>query len=171
MDRQRVVRVRRGASGGGGSRYRFGSGYLVAPGWVLTAAHVLIAADFAADVPGDITRALIQGAVQEGDPCEVAVWASLEAAGDPDEVRWSLGTVAALDSDLDVAAVRVGGIGTGIGDLALGRLEGDEPVQWTAVGFPLAGRDARGRQPEQVWGTASSVTGAFMTASSGRHLD
>jgi V8-like Glu-specific endopeptidase len=38
----RVVRTRIQVAGGG-DRFTFGSGYLVAPGRVLTAAHVLVA--------------------------------------------------------------------------------------------------------------------------------
>ena len=45
MDRSRVVRIRRPPSTGDGPPFRFGSGYVVRQGQVLTAAHVLVAAD------------------------------------------------------------------------------------------------------------------------------
>lgn len=170
VDRQRVVRIRRGAGVGGGPNYRFGSGYIVAPGWVLTAAHVLVPADSAAEVPDDIVKAFMQGAVQEGDRCEVAGWASLEVAPGPDQIRWLPGRVAALDLDFDVAAVEVSDLGTEVHGSTLGRLDGNEPVPWTAVGFPAAAGDERGRQPEHAWGAVSPITGAFKSGSSGRHL-
>ena len=145
-----------------GPRYRFGSGYLFAEGRVLTAAHVLVPADVRADVPGDLL-VLRQGVVQRGDQCEVALWDTLTTAAEAEDIRWITGRVEALDEQLDIAVIYVPEVGAGLGPVTFGRLEGDQPVEWTAVGFPLAGKEDAGRQPEQVWGLVAPLTAAFFS--------
>jgi non-specific serine/threonine protein kinase len=122
----------------GGDSFTFGSGYLIGPGRVLTAAHVLVA-------PGRDRPA------EAGDGCDV-LWSF---AGD----RWTAGAVLWADAELDVAVVGVG-TGTDLAPSPCGRLEGDEPLVWSAVGYPVASLDESGRQPEHAWGETSAITQA-----------
>jgi hypothetical protein len=118
-----------------GDLYRFGSGYLIADGLVLTAAHVL---DRATGV-----------APEEGQPAEVAL---VEGAWQPATVAWA-------DTGQDVAVLACSGLSAD-GDIRWGRLTGGDPVDWGAVGFPAASVDEDGgRQAEQAFGRASPISG------------
>ncbi|MBC2876483.1 MULTISPECIES: trypsin-like peptidase domain-containing protein [Streptomyces] len=103
---ERVAEVVVALPGGGGRR---GSGYLVAPGRVLTAAHVVddalaIRVRFDADRPGERTGTA--------------------------DVVW-------MHPGIDVAVLGVADEGTGVAPAAFGRLgEQDAVVRCTAVGFP-----------------------------------
>ena len=112
----RVVQVRTpgGVTSSAAGKYRFGSGYLVADGLVLTARHVLVPPEFAENArPAAEQR------------CEISfgdgVWRplSLEAAG-----------------DVDAAVLRTADGGWSPAGWA--RLVGTEPVHWDAVGYPVA---------------------------------
>lgn len=135
MALERAVRVRVPASGGGG-RFTFGSGYLVAPGRVLTAAHVLIAPDR-------------HRPTTKGQFCEV-LFPQDNESWVPSQVFW-------IDPERDVAVVDVEA-GTGLEPVRWGRVEGDEPLMWSAIGFPVASLDEAGRQPEHAWGETSAIT-------------
>jgi hypothetical protein len=118
-----------------GDLYRFGSGYLIADGLVLTAAHVLERAS------GE--------APQEGQPAEVAFT----------EGAWRPATVAWADTTRDVALLGCPGLQAG-SDVRWGRLTGSDPVDWGAVGFPAASLDEdAGRQAEHAFGRASPISG------------
>lgn len=123
---ERAAEIIVGLSGGG----RRGSGYLVAPGRVLTAAHVVAGADgirvrFQADRPGErVVEAVVAWA---HDGIDVAV---LVLSGDTDE---------------DVAPVSYGTVG-----------DQDAVLGCTAMGFPVSS-SARTRQVG-VSGTRSTWT-------------
>src|SRR4051794_9650977 len=146
MDPSRVVRIRRPPPTGDGPPYRWGSGYLVREGQVLTAAHVLIAAD--PHIAEDATDT-----VRIGDRCWVALWDALQAAQTDDDIRWLEAAVTAVDPTSDVAVIAVDGAGEGLPPVRLGVLEGDGDASWAAVGFPKAGLSAHGREPERARGT------------------
>jgi HEAT repeat protein len=128
---------------GGGPPFRFGSGYVIGPELVLTAGHVL-------RLPGDDSYVPVAG-----DPCQVLPWGS-----DP-EGDWIDGGVEHCDIALDLAIVSVPGLAAGAAPVRWGRLAGSDPVQWKAIGFPVAGLDATGRQPEVAWGEVSPATESF----------
>src|SRR3954452_6569139 len=132
MDESRVVRIRRPPTDRDGPPFRFGSGYVVRAGQVLTAAHVLVAAD-----PTLSDDAL--DTIGIGDRCSVATWAALEAATTGDAIQWVDATVTAVDPASDVAVIAVDGVGDGVPPVRFGRLEGDQAMEWSAVGFPNAG--------------------------------
>lgn len=140
LEEVRVVRTRvvRDVSSG---VFVFGSGYIISPGVVLTAAHVL---EPARGVPPEV-----------GHPCEVLTWGV-------DVGDWQLATVAWVDHDRDVAAVSCPTLPV-TETVRWGRLVGSAPVEWTAVGYPVASLDAVGRQPEQsggrVWPVSELPTG------------
>jgi tetratricopeptide (TPR) repeat protein len=77
---------------------------------------------------------------------------------DDPEFGWWDGRVEECDLELDLAVVSVRGLAEGVASLPWGRLEGSDPVPWKAVGFPVAGLDETGRQPEHTWGEVSPVT-------------
>ena len=142
MDESLVVRLRTPPASGG-PPFRFGSGYLIGPERVLTAGHTLRS-------PGDDTS--VPGT---GDRCQVLPW-----AGDSEQ-GWLAGQVECCDLELDLAVVSVPGLAGGVAPVRWGRLAGSEPVPWKAIGFPVAGLDASGRQPETGWGEVSPATESF----------
>lgn len=73
---------------------------------------------------------------EAGQECEVLMWGA---------VAWLLATVCWVDSGLDTAAVECSAVG-GTGGVRWGRLEGSEPLEWTAMGFPVASVGAVSRQ-------------------------
>jgi len=127
VDEARLVRtrVRRDPASGG---YAFGSGYVVASGVVLTAAHVL-----------ERTK---DQAASVGDVAEVLAWGSEDWQGA--EVTWA-------DSGFDVATLRCD-LPAPVGDVRWGRLVGSEPLDWKATGFPLASLEDHARRAEQSFG-------------------
>lgn len=135
MDRRRVVRLRTKAIDGGRD-FRQASGYLVAPGRLLTVAHALLP-------PREI------GGL--ADTCEVSGW-RVRAA-----IEWRGGERVAFDVDFDLAVVAVPGLGEGLAPVRWGRIEGDADVPWTAIGFPAATRRGE-RQPDQASGLASPAS-------------
>jgi trypsin-like peptidase/NB-ARC domain-containing protein len=130
------VRIRVPDAAGGGP-FTFGSGYLATSRRVLTAAHVLA-------VPGQDPSAT------KGQFCEVL--------GSGDDQSWLAAEVLWLEPDLDIAVVGVEA--AGLAPVAFGRVEGDEPLLWSAVGYPVASLDEEGRQPEHAWGETSAITQA-----------
>jgi tetratricopeptide (TPR) repeat protein len=132
----RVVRTRV-RDPGGGRRFSFGSGHLLAPGRVLTAAHVLVP-------PGGDPPATV------GQRCEILCCSESNDVWLPAEALW-------VKPDLDVAVLGVEA-GQGLVPMRWGRVEGDQPILWSAVGFPFASLDDAGRQPEHAWGETSAIT-------------
>lgn len=162
MERERVVRVRTRAMGGG-LAFRHGSGYVIAPGCVLTVAHVLL--------PPDARHGYRNAVVEDlADTCEVSQWR--EGTG----IEWRRGRRVAVDLERDVAVVTAPGLGEGLDPVRWGRVERDDDVSWTAIGFPsatledhdgsLAATDrataaptrSRKRQPEQLSGVMSPTS-------------
>ena len=142
MDESLVVRLRT-PPGGGGPPFRFGSGYLIGLGQVLTAGHTL-------RPPGDETCVPVTG-----DRCQVLPW-----GGDP-QLGWLPGEVERCEVELDLAIVSVPELAGGVEPVRWGRLGGSEPVPWKAIGFPVAGLDDSGRQPETAWGEVAPTTEEF----------
>jgi WD40 repeat protein len=119
----------------GSNSYNLGSGYLVADGLVLTAAHVL---ERAVGAPARV-----------GESVDVA-----RLGGD-----WRPGIVRWVDARHDVAVVGCSDLHAG-GGIRWGRLVGPNPVSWGAVGFPRASIDQEsGREPEHAFGRASAISG------------
>jgi hypothetical protein len=117
-----------------GDLYRLGSGYLIADGLVLTAAHVL-----------EPTEGVI---AQKGQPTEVAYIGA----------SWQSATVAWVDAERDVAVLSCPGLQAG-NEVRWGRLAGSDPLDWGAVGFPLASiDDVVGRQAEHAFGRISPIS-------------
>ena len=141
-------------STGDGPPFRFGSGYVVRQGQVLTAAHVLVAAD-----PNLAVDEL--DTVHVGDRCSIATWDALKLATTADDIHWIDATVSAVDPASDVAVIAVEGIGDGMPPVRFGRLDGEEPVRWSAVGFPNAGLTEQGDSPSRAWGDVDAVTNEF----------
>ena len=142
MDESLVVRLRTPPADEG-PPFRFGSGYLIGSGRILTAGHTL-------RPPGDDTHVPVTG-----DLCQVLPW-----GGDP-QVGWLAGQVEHCEVELDLAIVSVPGLARGAKPVRWGRLDGSDPVPWKAIGFPVAGLDDSGRQPETVWGEVSPTTESF----------
>src|SRR5215472_15536703 len=118
----------------GGDLYHLGSGYLVADGLVLTAAHVLERAE--------------GGTAQEGQSAEVA-----RIGGD-----WQPAMVAWVDAGRDVAVLSCPGLQAG-SEVRWGRLAGSGPLDWGAAGFPVASiDDVAGRQAEHAFGRTSPIS-------------
>lgn len=115
--------------------YCFGSGYVIALGFVLTAAHVL--------EPQKGTPA------KQGDQCEVRLL---------DSVTWSPAFINWVDPELEVAVVVCAC--TASEPVKWGRVTGVHPVDWMAIGFPVASVNDAGREAEQAWGEASPVSAA-----------
>lgn len=134
MDPERVVRVRMPGTTPG--IYRFGSGYLVAEGLVLTAAHVLVPPEH--ELPSRPAP---------GSECEVAradgTWISarLDVAGDA----------------VDVALLRTS-LTAGQPPVRWARMTGTAPLRWDALGYPVAGLGPMGREAEHAWGEVSPLT-------------
>ncbi len=134
MDPGQVVTVRLPAGPG---TFRWGSGYLIAPGVVLTAAHVATA-DGAP-------------AARQGTAVQVREWGA---------TSWRDGTVA-WASGCDVAVLTVPGCGPAARPPRWATLAGTGALSWTAVGFPHASLREHQRQPEQCFGQASALTDSF----------
>jgi tetratricopeptide (TPR) repeat protein len=118
----------------GGDLYNLGSGYLIADKLVLTAAHVLEPAEGAT--------------VREGQEAEVA-----RIGGE-----WQEATVAWVDAKKDVALLACPDLQAD-SMVRWGRLVGSKPLEWGAVGFPVASADdAAGRQPEHAFGRTSPIS-------------
>lgn len=148
----RVVRTRVPI---GENLFVFGSGYLVAPGRVITARHVLAPEGAAASV---------------GQACEIGA-----APWGRDQV-WSPGRVSWLHGSADAAVIAVDGVGDGLPPVRWGRIEGSDPVQWTATGFPSAGLEEHARVEEQAYGRVApgsreSVGGLALTVKSRKAED
>jgi hypothetical protein len=131
VDPRRVVRTRVSAGEDG---WVFGSGYLVAPGRVLTARHVLA-------VPGASSAV--------GDACQVRRY----PCGPAED--WLAAWVHWLHPRADAAVVAVDVFDDQMAALRWGRVEGTEPVGWTAMGYPVAGLGTDDRVEEQVLGTVA----------------
>src|SRR4051794_16779626 len=117
MDEERVVRIRMPTEPRSDD-FRYGSGYVIGPGLVLTAEHVLRVAGYATDPPPSVR-------------CEV-----LPVGADPHK-GWLAGRVSERDEALDLAIVAVAGLAPGVGPVRWGKLGvGVAPLGWTAVGFP-----------------------------------
>jgi hypothetical protein len=117
-----------------GDVYRLGSGYLVADGLVLTAAHVL-----------ERTEGVT---AQEGESAEVAFIGA----------DWLPCTVAWVDARRDVAMLSCSGV-QARNEVRWGRLAGSDPLEWGAVGFPVASVDeVAGRQAEHAFGRTSPIS-------------
>jgi len=134
----RVVQVRTpgGETSSAAGKYRFGSGYLVADGLVLTARHVLVPPEFSQNV-----RPI------PGQPCEISfadgVWrpAGLAAAG-----------------EIDAAVLRTAPGGQWP-PARWARLAGTEPLRWDALGYPVASLGPDQREREHAYGEVSPLTG------------
>ena len=136
MDESRVVRLR-SAKPGRARGYRFGTGYVVAPGTVLTAAHVLGPLDAMPGAPA----------------CEI-----LPAGANP-VTGWLASARVAVDITTDLALITVANLAPDVPTASWGRLGPDAtPVAWTAIGYPAAGNTAAGRQKETVWGEVSPAS-------------
>lgn len=118
----------------GDGLYNLGSGYLIADTLVLTAAHVLEPA---------------QGeTAQKGQTADVA-----RIGGE-----WQEATIAWVDAEKDVAVLSCPGMRAD-GMVRWGRLVGSNPLDWGAVGFPVASADeVAGRQPEHTFGRVSPIS-------------
>jgi len=133
LEERRVVRTSVPVAQGN-NRYHLGSGYLVADGLMLTAAHVL---ERTAGTP-----------VRVGESVEVA-----RLGGD-----WHSGTVRWVDAGHDVAVVSCPDLHAD-GGIRWGRLVGSNPVSWGSVGFPRASIDLESRrQPEHAFGRVSPIS-------------
>ena len=133
LDKDRAVRIAVTLAAGG-DQYRLGSGYLIADGLVLTAAHVLALRDGEAPL--------------QGQPAEVK-----RACGD-----WQAAIAVWLDAARDVAVLSCPDMRAD-GGVRWGRLTGSEPVAWGAVGFPAASADdSAGYQSEHAWGQTSPIS-------------
>ena len=133
LEESRVVRTSVPLADGTG-RYRLGSGYLIADGLVLTAAHVLATAD---------------GAV-------VSVGQAAEVAGPGG--GWEQASVAWADAGRDVAVLACPALRAERG-VRWGRLAGPDPLDWGAVGFPAASATREtGRQAEHAFGRTSPIS-------------
>jgi Tetratricopeptide repeat/Trypsin-like peptidase domain len=137
LERERIVRMRTlGATPG---EFRVGSGYVVAPGLVVTARHVLVP-------PGVDSHAV----PERGQACEVSLAGETES--------WRPGLLRWRSENADVALVAAPGVGDGLPPVRWGRLGGGEPLRWAAAGYPSASRDEQGRHLEHAWGMVSPIT-------------
>ena len=72
--------------------------------------------------------------------------------------EWQQATVAWVDAEKDVAVLSCPGLRAD-GMVRWGRLVGSQPLEWGAVGFPVASVDNdAGRQPEHAFGRVSSIS-------------
>ena len=133
LEESRVVRTSVPLGDGTGG-YRLGSGYLIADGLVLTAAHVLVP-------PGG-------AAISEVPGVEVA-----RPGG-----GWEPASVAWADAARDVAVLACPAL-RAEGRVRWGRLAGPDPLDWGAVGFPAASAAREGgRQAEHAFGRTSPIS-------------
>lgn len=116
--------------------WRFGTGYLIASGCVLTAAHVL--------TPPDGKTVL-----RIGEQCEVQSWPCTDQAWRPSDVLW-------VDTTRDLALVSAS-TSADIPDVRFGVLSGNDVENWQAIGFPIASLGPSGRQPEPASGTTRGL--------------
>lgn len=137
VEELRAFRVRVRPLDGDGPPWRFGSGYLVATGMVLTSRHVLQPPDSAKQP-------------EQGDGCEVLAWPC-------DSDDWQPASLAWADSDHDVALVSVASSFTAV-PVQFGRFEDTAVVPWTAVGFPIASIHTGGRRSEAAYGRLSPIS-------------
>ena len=82
----------------------------------------------------------------------------------PGQVNWLHGTA-------DAAVIAVDGLGAGLPPVRWGRIEGSEPLHWTATGFPSAGLEEHARVEEEAYGRVApgsreSVGGLALTVES-----
>lgn len=134
LDERHVVRTSVAVPDGSGL-YRLGSGYVIATGLVLTAAHVLEPA--------------------EGTAAEKGQFAEIARMG----ADWEPATVAWVDPDRDIAVLSCPTL-TAPAVVRWGRLVGSDPIEWGAAGFPVASVDPKfGRQVEHAFGRTSPITG------------
>ena len=70
---------------------------------------------------------------------------------------WQQATVAWVDGVKDVAVLACPGMQAD-GTVRWGRLVGSNPLDWGAVGFPVASKDDDGRQPEHAFGRTSPIS-------------
>jgi hypothetical protein len=133
LEEKRIVRTSV-PQGNRTGNYRLGSGYLIADGLILTAAHVLLPPD--------------QGPVDQV--------AGIEVAG-PDG-DWEPASVVWADAGRDVAVLACPALRAD-GHLRWGQLAGPDPLDWGAVGFPAASaaRDGK-RQAEHAYGRTSPIS-------------
>jgi tetratricopeptide (TPR) repeat protein len=147
MENRRVVRTRVPIGGG---QFVFGSGYLVAPYRVLTARHVLTTN---------------RDAPRLGQNCEVRVYPCGPAQD------WVSGTVWWLHPTSDVALLAVDGVGQDVAPVEWGEVSGAQPVEWAALGYPVASLDEDDRVEEEAFGrlapmSAQSAGGLALTVES-----
>jgi hypothetical protein len=112
---------------------RSGSGYLIRPERVLTAAHVM------AETSDD---------VHIGSSCDVTV-----------DGQWVSGSLVWCDWALDLALLHVSGVGIGRQSVPFGRLEGGVPLRWTACGYPRASATGGTWVEEQASGDVPPASG------------
>lgn len=134
--RDRTVRTRVPTPDG---KFVFGSACLVAPQRILTARHVLTTAD---------------GQASLGQPCEVRLY----PCGPADD--WVPARVKWLHPERDVAVITADGIGLNFPPVGWGEVLGDEPIRWTATGYPVAARDEDDRVEEGAFGRLAPVSAA-----------
>ena len=133
LEESRVVRTSVPLGDGTGG-YRLGSGYLIADGLALTAAHVL-------GPPGGAAISEVRGV-------EVA-----RPGG-----GWEPATVAWADAARDVAVLACTAL-RAEERVRWGRLAGADPLDWGAVGFPAASAAREGeRQAEHAFGRTSPIS-------------
>lgn len=114
--------------------YRFGTGYVIADGFVLTAAHVL--------APSERTGGCL------GQQVQIA-----PIGGD-----WLDSVIAWIDSGRDVAVLSCSSLSAS-SPTHWGRLAGTKAVDWDATGFPAASaRNDSERRVEHVYGRVSPVS-------------
>jgi FHIPEP family/ATPase family associated with various cellular activities (AAA) len=134
---ERVFRVRvPGESTGAQGPWRFGSGYTVASGRVLTASHVLIPPDRVANP-------------RVGEPCEVLRWPC-------DDDNWQPSVVLWVDNERDLALISAS-TSVDVPDVRFGRLDGNDVELWQAIGFPLASLGTSGRHADPASGTTRGL--------------
>jgi hypothetical protein len=136
-EERRVLRLRLRPIATDGPPWQFGSGYFVASGRVLTAAHVLVPPD--GDVP-----------VSVGHACEALLWPS------DDTTTWLPAHVVWVDPDADVALVAVDE-GTAWEPVRFGHLVGADVRAWMAAGFPIAALHETRRFSETAFGRFSPL--------------
>ncbi|MGW0993982.1 trypsin-like serine protease [Streptomyces sp. NPDC002523] len=138
---ERLAYIRCGSAGRDGRALRSGSGYLVAPGLVLTARHVVVSEETGRPYP--------KIRVRVGHPrLDTAVHRC------DGTVRW-IGP-----GGLDVALLELAQRVEVPGTVLWGRPDGSEPISYTGSGFPWHGKAANGeRGVEAFSGRLQPITG------------
>jgi len=134
MNESQVVRIRVPLHGQPG-KHGLGSGYVIAEGLVLTAAHVL-------------EKSKGQPA-KKGDPCEVLPWQGTE---------WLAAEVGWVHPVLDVAAVKCAACQVNE-PVRWGQPKGAHLLEWMAIGYPRASLVGEDRNPEQAFGRFGPLSG------------